>query len=116
MQRYDDYSKGTQEFWYNVFQWSRTKSPDGPADRSAVDFDGWLFSRNTQRPSEVTSRVYLNTTAARTETVAKDLAVSSARPVVDSGNPSAMCVIQRDFLRRLVRPGRPAGGARRGTG
>lgn len=71
---YQDYNKGTQGFWYNVFQWSASKSPEGPADRTAAEFDNWPYSRNTHRPSEVTSRVYLNTTEVHTETVAEDLA------------------------------------------
>jgi hypothetical protein len=71
---YADYNKGTQDFWYNVFQWSATKSPKGPALRAAVEFDDWPYSRDTHRSSEVTLRVYLNTTEAQTETVAKNLA------------------------------------------
>jgi hypothetical protein len=70
---YHDYNKGTQDFWYNVFQWSSVKSPQGPVDRAAVEFSNWPYARDTHRGS-VSTRLYLNTTAAETEKVAKDLA------------------------------------------
>lgn len=74
LQSYNMYFTDTEAFWYNVFQWSSIKSPQGPADLAALEFSGWPYARDLRRPEGVTMRVYLNTVAEHTKTVAEDLA------------------------------------------